>query len=162
QIALAIDDARNFHESQRAESRLRLLLDLTNRVVRTLDLHELLREITASLRRVMDCDGAGVTLPDPETGGRRLYARDFPTSKGFLLGGLLPTDISPSVIKVFQSGQPVNMDREAILADGRIALEGAHSLCRLPLISHDRVLGVLSLGGVREHAFSDDDMAFLG
>jgi formate hydrogenlyase transcriptional activator len=45
QIALAMDDAHNFRESQRAEERLRLLLDLTNRVVSTLDLRELLREV---------------------------------------------------------------------------------------------------------------------
>jgi formate hydrogenlyase transcriptional activator len=162
QIALAIDDARNFRESQRAETRLRLLLDLTNRVVRTLDLRELLREITASLRRVMQCEGVGVTLPDPESGGLRIYALDFPTSKGFLHEGLLTTDVSHSVTKVFQSREAITLDREAILADGRVALEGANSLCRLPLVSHDRVLGVLSLGSVREHAFSDEDMAFLG
>jgi formate hydrogenlyase transcriptional activator len=35
-------------------------------------------------------------------------------------------------------------------------------LCRLPLISRNRVLGVISLGTHREHAFSDDDIAFLG
>jgi formate hydrogenlyase transcriptional activator len=162
QIALAIDDARNFRESQRAESRLRLLLDLTNRVVRTLDLRELLREITANLRRVMQCEGAGVTLPDPESGGLRIYALDFPTSKGFLHEGMVTTDVSHSVTQVFQSGQAINLDREGILADGRVALEGANSLCRLPLVSHDRVLGVLSLGAVREHAFSNEDMAFLG
>lgn len=162
QIALAIDDARNFRESQRAEARLRLLLDLTNRVVSTLDFRELLREIVASLRRVMQCEGVGVTLPDPQTGGLRLYALDFPTSKGFLHEGQVTTDLSVSVMKVFQSGQAANMDREAIQADGPVALEGANSLCRLPLISHDRVLGVLTLGSSLERAFSDDDMMFLG
>src|SRR5258708_21309126 len=75
QIALAMDDALNFQ-------RLKRLLDLTNRVVSKLDLRELLREISASVRRVMECDGAGVTLPDPETGQLRLYAFDFPGVKG--------------------------------------------------------------------------------
>ena len=94
QVALAIDDARNFHESQRVGERLRLLLDLTNRVVSTLDLHALLREIVASLRRVMHCEGVGVTLPDPETGGLRLHALDFPTSRGFVHEGPLTSDVS--------------------------------------------------------------------
>ncbi len=161
QVALAIDDARNFHESQRVGERLRLLLDLTNRVVSTLDLHALLREIVASLRRVMHCDGVGVTLPDPETGGLRLHALDFPTSRGFVQEGPLTGDVSKSVISVFESRRPVNMDRDAIAADGTIALEGANSLCRVPLVSHDRVLGVLSLGSMREHAFSNDDVEFL-
>jgi formate hydrogenlyase transcriptional activator len=162
QVALAIDDARNFHESQRVGERLRLLLDLTNRVVSTLDLHALLREIVASLRRVMQCEGVGVTLPDPDTGTLRIYALDFPTSRGFLHEGQLTGDVSRSVTQVFESRQTVNMDREQIAADGPVALEGANSLCRVPLVSHDRVLGVLSLGTIREHAFSEEDVAFLG
>jgi formate hydrogenlyase transcriptional activator len=162
QVALAIDDARNFHESQRVGERLRLLLDLTNRVVSTLDLHALLREIVASLRRVMQCEGVGVTLPDPDTGMLRIYALDFPTSRGFLHEGQLTGDVSKSVTQVFESRQAVNMNREQIAADGPVALEGANSLCRVPLVSHDRVLGVLSLGTIREHAFSEDDVAFLG
>src|SRR6266853_3708869 len=51
QIALAMDDALNFHDSQQAQERLQLLLDLTNRVVSKLDLQELLREISGSIRR---------------------------------------------------------------------------------------------------------------
>ena len=66
QIALAMDDALNFQ-------RLKLLLDLTNRVVSKLDLRELLREVSASIRGVMQCDGVGVTLSDPETDQLRVY-----------------------------------------------------------------------------------------
>src|SRR4030095_14618957 len=36
------------------------------------------------------------------------------------------------------------------------------SLCRVPLVSRNRVLGVLSLGAHREHAFTGDDITFLG
>ena len=61
--------------------RLKLLLDLTNGVVSKLDLRELLREISASIRRLMQCDGVGVMLPDPETGQLRLYAFDHPAAK---------------------------------------------------------------------------------
>ena len=45
QIALAMDDAFNFQASQRAQERLELLLDLTNRVVSNLNLRDVLREI---------------------------------------------------------------------------------------------------------------------
>jgi formate hydrogenlyase transcriptional activator len=161
QIALAMDDARNFRESQRSEERLRLLLDLTNRVVSNLDLRELLREVSASIRRVMHCDGAGVSLPDPETGQLRLYALDFPTGKGIIHEGM-GADPTNSVARVFATGEPINMTMDDIQRDGKIAGEGARSLCRLPLISRNRVLGVISLGAHREHAFSDDDIAFLG
>jgi formate hydrogenlyase transcriptional activator len=162
QIALAMDDALNFSESQRTEERLRLLLDLTNRVVANLNLRDLLREISASIRRVMHCDGVGVTLPDPETGELRLYVLDFPTSKGFVREGMATDKLAISIGKVFRTGQPVNLTREEIVAEEKIASEGANSLCRLPLIGRERVLGVLSLGAVRENAFTEQDVAFMG
>ena len=71
QIAVAMDDAR-------AQQRLKLLLDLTNRVVTKLELRDLLHETVASIRQVMQCDSVGVALPDPENGELRVYARDFP------------------------------------------------------------------------------------
>ena len=78
QIALAMDDAFNFQASQRAQERLELLLDLTNRVVSNLNLRDVLREISANIRRVMQCDGVGIDLPSPEDKKLRLYALDFP------------------------------------------------------------------------------------
>ena len=36
------------------------------------------------------------------------------------------------------------------------------SLSLLPLISRERVLGVLALGSSQENAFSEDDLEFLG
>ena len=161
QIALAMDDAHNFRESQRSEERLRLLLDLTNRVVSTLDLRELLREVSASIRRVMQCDGAGVSLPDPETGELRLYALDFPTGRGVIHEGMSATP-GHTVARVFATGLAMNLTPEEIENDGMIKDEHPRSLCRIPLISRDRVLGVMSLGTHREAAFTDGDMAFLG
>src|SRR5438552_7065217 len=56
QVALAIDAAVNFVASQLAQDRLKLLLELTNQLVSNLELRDLLRAISASVRRVMDCD----------------------------------------------------------------------------------------------------------
>jgi formate hydrogenlyase transcriptional activator len=162
QMALAMDAARNFRGSQRAEERLRLLLDLTNRIVSNLDLRALLREVSASIRHVMHCEGAAVSLPAPETGELRLIALDFPGGKGILREGLASRDLTNSVARVFATGQVMNMTREELQTDGPSAGEGAQSMCRLPLVSRDRVLGVLSVGAVREHAFTDDDVSFLG
>src|SRR5690242_4240859 len=50
QMALAIDDALNFEASRTAQEQLKLLLDLTNGVVSTLDLRELLRSVSGNLR----------------------------------------------------------------------------------------------------------------
>src|SRR5258708_19027720 len=49
-----------------AEDRLQLLLDVTNQVVSNLELRDLLRAISASVRRVMQSDLLSVCLPDSE------------------------------------------------------------------------------------------------
>jgi formate hydrogenlyase transcriptional activator len=90
-VALAIDDALNLRNSQaarleleRQNGRLKLLLDLTNRITSNLDLTELLRAISGSVRQVMECDVVAISLVDPESGKFRIYALDFPDGKGLL------------------------------------------------------------------------------
>src|SRR5882757_3769818 len=90
-VALAIDDALNLRKSQaarleleRQNDRLKLLLDLTNRITSNLDLAELLRAVSGSVRQVMECDLVAITLLDSESGQFRIYALDFPGSKGLL------------------------------------------------------------------------------
>ncbi len=85
-----MDDAFNFQASQRAQERLELLLDLTNRVVSNLNLRDVLREISANIRRVMQCDGVGIDLPSPEDKKLRLYALDFPDNPGIIEEGFEP------------------------------------------------------------------------
>src|SRR2546422_10387932 len=40
--------------------------------------------------------------------------------------------------------------------------EGLKSFCYLPLISRDRAIGTLNLGRLRDDAFSEEDLHFLG
>ncbi len=83
QIALAVDAAVNFYLSRQAQDRLTMILDLTNQVVSNLDFPDLLRTISASVRRVMQCDAAAIMLPEPDGKDLRVHALDFPDSKGF-------------------------------------------------------------------------------
>ena len=149
QIAVAIDDAR-------AQKRLKLLLDLTNRVVTKLQLPELLQEVSASIRQVMQCESVGVSLPDPEAGELRRYALDFPGHEEILARACTDHEIA-----VFRTGEPVNLSGEEIAAypEARAVI---NSCCLLPLLSGGRVVGVLFLGSSRESAFTEEeDLAFL-
>src|SRR5436309_14368975 len=93
---------------QHEKDRLKLLLDLNNSIVSKLDLRDLLRDISASVRRLMQCDAVGVTLPDPETGELKLFALDFPDAKGFLREEM--TRPSGSLANnAFSSGEPVTL-----------------------------------------------------
>jgi formate hydrogenlyase transcriptional activator len=151
QIAVAIDDAR-------AQQRLRLLLDLTNRVVSKLELRDLLHEIAVSIRQVMQCNGVGVALPDPESGELQLYIRDLSGPEAIVESGSL----SEITERVFRTGEAINLAKEQVAGDPRLAALGLNSLCSLPLLSRGRVLGVLGVGSSREGAFLEDDVSFLG
>jgi formate hydrogenlyase transcriptional activator len=163
QIALAMDDAFNFQASQRAQERLELLLDLTNRVVSNLSLRDVLREVSANIRRVMQCDGVGIDLPSPEDKKLRLYALDFPDNPGMIEEGFEPpADEKASPLRVFLSGEPVILSKEEIERESSLPHLKVESLAHVPLIGRGGTVGVLSLGSWREHAFSQADLSFLG
>jgi formate hydrogenlyase transcriptional activator len=148
-IALAMDDAR-------AHQRLRLLLDITNRMVTKLELRDLLREIVASIRQCMQCDKVGVALPDPEDGELRRYVSDHAGCEEMSVGSV------PERSRiVFRTGKPLIATREELAAEFEGAI-GLNSLCVYPLIMRERVLGVFGLESSRENAFTKDDLTFLG
>jgi formate hydrogenlyase transcriptional activator len=163
QIALAMDDAFNFQALQKAQERLELLLDLTNRVVSNLNLRDVLRAISASIRRVMQCDGVGIDLPSPDDKKLRLYALDFPDNPGIIQEGFEPpADEKASALRVFESGEAVILSKTEIEEEPGMPNFGIQSLAHVPLTGRGGIVGVLSLGSWREHAFSEDDLAFLG
>ena len=165
QMALAIDDALNFDASRTAQEQLKLLLALTNSVVSTLDLRELLRSVSGNLRRVMSCDLAGVGMPDPESDKHlRVYALEFPDGKGFVREEVqIPIEGTPSGT-AFRTGEPiVGMLRDLydMIPDSPAIAEGMITACVLPLVSRGRTHGVLLLGRRDEKPFCPEDIAFL-
>src|ERR1700738_4157624 len=92
-------------ELRSEKDRLNLLLDLNNSIASNLELRDLLRAISGSVRHVMECDAVGINLPDPSTGEIKLYALQFPGAKGFLQEGMFRTpDSLPA--RVFSTKQP--------------------------------------------------------
>ncbi|HEV2248145.1 MAG TPA: sigma 54-interacting transcriptional regulator [Terriglobia bacterium] len=185
QVALAVDAALSFdaleqaqreleakHEELEAKrNRLELLLDVTNQVVSNLERREVLRAIAASVRRVMRCDGVGVSLLDSESNQLQLYALDFPGSRGSVLeGDSHPMDEDSPVRKVrwltraLRTGQPMTLqasDLAELDPADPIATEGIRCLCLLPMISRDRPLGVLGLARRDDNPFTKDEVEFL-
>ena len=160
QIALATDDAINFQASRKAQERLELLLDLTNRVVSNLNLREVLREISAQVRRVMRCDGVGIDLPSPEDGKLRIYALDYPGGNSAIEEGYeAPASDKNPAVRAFRTGEPVVELDEELMEFAREA--GIRSVAHVPMTGRNGVVGVLSLGTQRENAFSQEDFPFL-
>ena len=67
---------------------MRVLLEVTGSVIANLELRDVLRAVSATLRRVMHCDAVGVQLLEAEHHQLRLYALDFPDSQGFMQEGV--------------------------------------------------------------------------
>ena len=91
QIAIAVENALNFKQAQSVQQqlreqhdRLKLLLDVNNSVVSALDLRELLKAVSASLRHIVPHQYASISLYDPETERLQIHALDFPVSKACL------------------------------------------------------------------------------
>jgi len=92
-------------ERQQAEDRLQLLLNVTNQVVSNLQLDDLLRAISATVRRVMQCDVVYVCLPGPDVSRLRIFVLDFPESKGFIREDSISIEGSIAGI-VFRTAKP--------------------------------------------------------
>ena len=91
-------------ERKQAENRLQLLLDATNQVVSNLQIDDILRAISASVRRVMHRDVVYVCLPGSDV-SRRVFVLDFPESKGFIREDSISIEGSIAGI-VFRTAKP--------------------------------------------------------
>jgi formate hydrogenlyase transcriptional activator len=171
-IALAIDDALNLRKSraarlkvERQNTRLKLLLDMTNRITSNLDLTDLLRAISGSVRKVMECDLVSISMQDADSGQFRVCALDFPNSNGFVREELVtpPDRVSG---RAFETLRPVIMnqfDPAEFGPEGAqiIIGEGLKTLCIVPLVNRGRALGLLCLARKKENSFSEHDADFL-
>lgn len=176
-IGPAIDHALNVQalglaqaELQSEKDRLRLLLELNNRVVSNLEFRELLREVSATVRRVMLCDVVAVHLSDDTTKQLQLFVLDFPGGDGSIgEDAILPVE-GCSCREVFRSGKPILINTASAgpcfpgsrcLSCSAITREAIRSVCVLPLVIRDRVLGVLELVRRHDPGFTKEDMDFM-
>ncbi len=156
-VAPAVDDAINFDALRRMKNELRLerdrlslLLELTSQIVSNLDLRNLLRTVSTTVRRVMECNAVAVHLPDRESGSLRLFALDSPDGlqTDNRDGSWLEESGShEDICEVFRTRSPV--------------LSNRRRRCAVPLVSRDRVLGVLELGLLENQPFGKENLEFV-
>jgi formate hydrogenlyase transcriptional activator len=155
-IATALDNAINFdslrrtHDDLKTEkSRLQLLLDLTGQIVSNLEIHHLLLTTSAMIRRVIQCDAVAIHLPDKETSSLRLFAidsREHASSDEANNGRVEGSTSGKEVCEVFRSRKPI------------LSRDNAGYV--LPLISRNRVLGVMELAQQKEKILLHQDAEF--
>jgi formate hydrogenlyase transcriptional activator len=162
----------DIEERKRAEqavavknTRLQLLLKLTKQITSNLELREVLRAISASIREVMDCAAVHVSLPDPASGQFRLYALDFPEGKGFVKEELLiePVGAAKRALEKLEPAVRNTADRGEFPAElyELLIAEGVTSQCVIPLVHHGQVLGFLAIARTTDASFMPEEIEFL-
>jgi formate hydrogenlyase transcriptional activator len=154
---VALDDEINFDalcrmrdELQLERDRLSLLMELTSQIVSNRDLHNSLRAVSTTVRQVMECNSVAVYLPDRESSSLRLFALDSPNgSQTHSRHGssLEESHSHKDLCEVFRTGTPF--------------LSTERRSCAVPLVSRNRVLGVLELGLLVNQSFSKENLEFL-
>ena len=146
-------------------SRLQLLLKLTQEITSNLELRELLRAISASIREVMDCDAVQIWLADSASGKFRLYALDFPEGKGFVKEGILIESVG-ACKRALETLQPTirNIANPQEFPPDLYKLmlaEGLKTQCVIPLVSRGRAVAALTINRRTDNPFLPDEIDFL-
>ena len=146
-------------------TRLQLLLKLTKEITSNLELRELLRAISASIREVMDCDAVHISLADPASGKFRLYALDFPEGKGFVREEMLIESVG-ACRRALETLQPTvrnTANAQEFPHDlyKLMVAEGLKTQCVIPLVTRGRVVGFLTINRSTDDSFLPDEIDFL-
>ncbi len=143
-----------------------VLLEISQRLIAHLDFEQLLSAIAASLRQIKPHDYAGLALYEPASRKLKICSLSSDSS-----GKLQPQEQRVSLQNspagwAFKARKPLVLCRvrenQWPLEIPRILLnQGVRSLCRIPLIYRDRILGTLNLASRGEDSFSPEDVELL-
>ncbi|HEV2416847.1 MAG TPA: sigma 54-interacting transcriptional regulator [Terriglobia bacterium] len=155
---------RDLTERKKAEDSL--LLEITNVLITNLDIRRLLSAISASLREIAPHEYASLALYDPDLDKLRLLVLVSPQDRILTAEELVvPVEGTPSG-QVFATRKWLilnRLDSRGFSDRGiRHLLDvGVKAGCWLPLISHGRALGCLSVASRREGAYAGVDLNLL-
>lgn len=170
QVAVAVDNALNLESSQayqaqlsRERDRLRVLLDVNNVLVTSLELPELFRGIVSTLQRVIHHDYTSLALLEPVTGLLKIHALDFPGRQGLLKAEMtISREASPAGRAIAEGRTLVARGTELEQYPSEVVkllrAEGLQAICCIPLSNRGRTFGTLNLASRRMDVFSATDI----
>ena len=173
QVAIAVDNTLNFESAQkyqrqlaRERDRLQVLLEITNALVSELDIRELFPNITACLRRVVPSEYSSLALLEEDGARLKNHALVFEGNPEIIpQGATVALDETPAG-RAVETRRPIVLDALGLAQftsplAGRLVAAGLKSLCCIPLITRNRVLGTMNIGSTKESAFAPADVDFL-
>jgi formate hydrogenlyase transcriptional activator len=163
ECALARDNAELYQRQVVKErDRLRLLLEINNHIVSKLDINELFRSASASLRIYFRNDFTGFWLIDKQSNQLECAALDFPSGKGFLTA-VLKSELSDTDHEKLRAHVPELLSVEeferlpAAIVE-KLKAESIASMAIAPMVTAGGPLGVLAMGSRQPHNFGQEDL----
>ncbi|HTF45537.1 MAG TPA: sigma 54-interacting transcriptional regulator [Terriglobales bacterium] len=164
--AIATDAAQTYQRQlARERDRLRLLLEINNQVVTQLDVNELLRSASASIRKYFANDFTGFWLIDKQSNQLECAILDFPGGKGFLadIPARAVTDREAEKMRTrtaeIWSHQDIDKLRPEVLE--RLKAESIAAMAVAPLGTSNGPLGLMAMGSKRPNNFGQEDLDIL-
>jgi len=164
--AVASDEAaRYLRQIADDRDRFRLLLEINNHVVTKLDMNELFRAASASIRKYLRNDFTGFWLLDTDAARLDCAVLDFPAGQNTLPDVPIP-DIPGDDFAMLRARHPELWSTEEIgklphALSSALARQQISSLAIIPLTTANGPLGVIATGSKQTNAFDQEDLDLL-
>jgi formate hydrogenlyase transcriptional activator len=166
EVALSLESAIAHEALEREKERLGALREIDALLVANADPDILLPKVSDSLRRAVPHDQIGIHIYDEKARVLRDQVALTEMTGKIIHTGVLPLDASVAG-EVFMERKARILDYEELAGlpypvAKRAIAHGLRSLCFIPLITAKGASGVLVLASVKDHAFTNQDLDFLG
>src|SRR5271165_3475166 len=166
ECAMARDSAELYQRQVVKErDRLRLLLEINNHIVSKLDINELFRSASASIRTYFRNDFTGFWLIDKQSNQLECAVLDFPSGKGSLTA-VLKSELSDTDRERLRAHVPELLSVEeferlpsAIVE--KLKAESITSMAIAPMVTAGGPLGVITMGSRQPNNFGQEDLDLL-
>jgi formate hydrogenlyase transcriptional activator len=166
ECALARDSAELYQRQVVKErDRLRLLLEINNHIVSKLDINELFRSASASIRTYFRNDFTGFWLIDKQSNQLQCVVLDFPSGNR-LLTGVLDSELSDTGHEKLRAHVPELLAIDEIQGlpariVEKLKAESITSMAIAPMVTAGGPLGVLAMGSRQKDNFGQEDLDLL-
>ncbi len=161
--ALAITSAEAYQRDlTRERDRLSLLLEINNHVVTILDINDLFRAASASIRKHFANDFTSFMLFDGHSDRLKVVVLDFPASRGFMTD--VPVHVAQEDLERLRARQPrllTPSDKMPPVVAQMLRAESIASVTTLPLVGASGPIGAMVLGSRKENSLTQADLDLL-
>jgi len=161
--ALAISSVEAYQRDlTRERDRLSLLLKINNHVVTILNINDLFRAASVSIRKHFANDFTSFMLFDGRSDRLNVVVLDFPASRGFMSD--IPVPVAQEDLERLRARQPrvlTPSDKMPPVIAQMLRAESIASVTALPLVGASGSIGAMVLGSRKANSFTQEDLDLL-